>query len=337
MNRDIFAEWLRRQGHHIVRTESSYWFDQGPHVYQAFPYHWLIHPSNEELECLLKKNRIVGARYSTSIADSDGAASYHVVCYNKDYSLKSVKVSSRSAVRRGLESCKIRHITLAQYAEEGWKIQRETEIRQGRGKTIGREAWVRKMMSAKGLDGFEVWGAFVGGHLAATIFGVQIDDCFNILYQQSLRLYLPLRVNNALTYETTRELIGRSSVRMLHYGLQSLDAPPSVDKYKLAMGWSLRPVRQRVVFNLAVPRPVVTYMSKILRMGRALLPKNYAIRKAEGFTRFYANSNLPLRNQELSELLIPFKGELYRMSENPDSDKIAIVLDQHLAAKGIRL
>jgi len=40
MNIEIFAEWLRHQGHQIHKTQHSYWYDQGPCVYQAFPYHW---------------------------------------------------------------------------------------------------------------------------------------------------------------------------------------------------------------------------------------------------------------------------------------------------------
>jgi len=55
MNAAIFAEWLRRQGRHVVRTPSSYWYDVSRRVYQAFPYFWQIAPSEAELSHLLFK------------------------------------------------------------------------------------------------------------------------------------------------------------------------------------------------------------------------------------------------------------------------------------------
>ena len=33
MDVEHFAEWYRRQGHHAIRSESSYWFDASPRVY----------------------------------------------------------------------------------------------------------------------------------------------------------------------------------------------------------------------------------------------------------------------------------------------------------------
>ena len=67
MNADIFAEWLRIQGHNVVRTTSSYWYDASPRIYQAFPYHWLIQPTEIELLSLLRQKRAIALRYSTPI------------------------------------------------------------------------------------------------------------------------------------------------------------------------------------------------------------------------------------------------------------------------------
>ena len=79
MNADTFAEWLRRQGHRVVRTPSSYWYDAGPRVFQAFPYHWLIEPSNREVRNLMLERGIAALRYSTPLTASSGAVSYQVV------------------------------------------------------------------------------------------------------------------------------------------------------------------------------------------------------------------------------------------------------------------
>jgi hypothetical protein len=80
MNAEVFAEWLRRQGHRVIRTPSSYWYEAVPRVYQAFPYHWLITPRDEELYQMLGENHAVGLRYSTPLDSHLGAVSYHSVC-----------------------------------------------------------------------------------------------------------------------------------------------------------------------------------------------------------------------------------------------------------------
>ena len=313
MNSEVFAEWLRRQGHRVIRTENSYWFNQGPRVYQAFPYHWMIRPSDEELRSLLCDNYIIGARYSAPVDHQEGSISYHTICDDKGYSLMSVDGSSRSQVRRGLESCTVKPISLEQYAEEGWGIQQDTVSRQGRSISNLNESWRDMVLSAVGLEGFEVWGAIVKDRLAATVFFVQLDDCINLLFQQSLREYLPFKVNNALSFMVTQELINRPSVKLLHYGLHSLDAPASVDKFKLSMGYSIRPVRQRIILHPAIPRVIIPSANMILKGSSKLFPKNNTLCKTEGLLRFYTNGLLPIADQQLPELLVKRKEELIQM------------------------
>ncbi len=67
MNADIFAEWFRRQGYRVLRTPSSYWYEASSRVYQAFPYHWLIEPPEQELRGLLVKNNAIAVRYSAPL------------------------------------------------------------------------------------------------------------------------------------------------------------------------------------------------------------------------------------------------------------------------------
>jgi hypothetical protein len=310
MNPTIFSEWLGRQGFRVIRTESSYWYNAGPRVYQAFPYHWMIRPSTAELEGLLRGHNLVGARYSTPIDEPEGMISYHMIFEDKLFDLSHVRKSSRETVKKGLNSCNVVRISLEQYAEDGWSLQRDTDERQGRGKSLNKEAWDNRVLSAVGLDGFEAWGAFVDGRLAATLFLVQSDEFVDILFQQSLREYLPLRVNNALTFVVTENLMKRPSVQKIHYGLHSLSAPASVDKFKVSMGYSARPVRQRVVIHPAIPRAIIPPAGKVLKMAAKLLPKNDTLAKAEGIVRFFVEGQLPLLDQEFPELLDHVRKEL---------------------------
>jgi len=111
MNADIFAEWLRRQGHSVVRTTSSYWYDKSSRVYQAFPYHWVINPTEEELIDLLRKKRAIALRYSTPVGSVSGCISYHVVYDEPSYTLDGLDRRSRQNIRKGLKNCRVEPIS----------------------------------------------------------------------------------------------------------------------------------------------------------------------------------------------------------------------------------
>ena len=312
MNPEVFAEWLRRLGHRVVRTESSYWFDQGPRVFQAFPYHWIIEPTEAELRTFLREQRAIGLRYSTPLEAPEGSCSYHIVYDRPGYGLQDVEASVRSKVRHGLEACRVGPISLERYGREGWDIERDTLDRQHRHARRGHAGWARMVEAAAGLPGFEVWGAEVGDRLGAALMFVRIDGCINLLYQQSHRDFLPLRVNNALLFGTTRDLVSRPGIQMIHNGLHSLDAPASVDQFKVRLGYTVRPVRQRVVFHPALAPWFVPATARTLGHLAGWFPANEFIRKAEGLTRFGCNGQLPLSRQQFPELLEPRREALCR-------------------------
>lgn len=303
MNPEGFAEWLRRQGHRVLRTRSSYWFDAGPRVFQAFPYHWVIEPTEEELRDLLCAEGAIGLRYSTPLEAEEGACSYHVIYERPSYELWDVDASIRSKVRRGLAGCEVGPIALERYAKEGWAIEQDTLERQHRHARRARDRWEQMVEAAFGLEGFEVWGAEVKGRLAATLMLVRIDDCVDLLYQQSHREFLPLRVNNALLFEATRALAARSGVRMIHNGLHSLDAPASVDRFKLRLGYTLNPLRQRVVFHPRLAPCLGSATAWMFERLAALFPQSEYIQKAEGLVRFHEHGKLPLARQPFPEIL----------------------------------
>ncbi|NWJ42563.1 MAG: GNAT family N-acetyltransferase [Geothrix sp.] len=317
MTPDIFAEWLRRQGHRVVRTRSSYWFDSGPRVFQAFPYHWVIRPTEDELRDFFFEENAIGLRYSTDLEADEGACSYHIVFERLAYGIQDVDASIRAKVRRGLEACQVGPIPLERYASEGWPLERDTRSRQQRHSRHRRPHWDRMVRAAADLDGFEAWGAEVGGRLAASLLFVRIDDCIDMLYQQSLTEFLPQRVNNALLFEVTRALAADAGVRLIHNGLHSLDAPPSVDQFKARLGYSVRPVRQRVVFHPRLAPWVGDGVSRCFGGLAALYPKSDYLQKAEGLVRFHANGKLPLARQPFPELLASEREDICRRLGSP--------------------
>jgi hypothetical protein len=295
MTPDIYAEWLRRQGHKVVRTKSSYWHSEGWRVYQAFPYHWLIQPSAQEERELISQHGAAALRYSMAPARQHETGSYHVVYAGLEYDLGTLGSWARKNVRRGLRSCTVGQIPFPRYIEDGWALRVDTLARQQRRLQETRDDWQRKNSAATGLEGFEVWAAEVNHRLAATLLTFQMDGWGYMLYQQCHRDYLREHANNALSFTVTQDLIRRPNVQGIFYGMRSLDAPPSVDEFKLRMGYEAKPVRQRVVFHPYLAPLLNRFTHQVAKSLAAVNPASRLMAKAEGMLRLgLAEKGLPV-------------------------------------------
>ena len=304
MNVEVFAEWLRRQGHMVKRTASSYWHNQGPRILQAFPYHWLIEPEHGEINELLRRERCIGVRYSTPVSAAVGKISYHVALLQLNYSLEFLPKKARHDVRKAAKTAIPEPISFARLASEGWQLRNETLQRQGK---VGAEIpawWSNLCLSADGLPGFETWGALVEGTLVASLLAFTCDNCCSILYQQSRTAYLSQGMNNLLTFAFTENVVQRHGIELIFYGLNSLDAPSSVDEFKFRMGYVAKPVRQRIVFHPWLSPLFNPASHAALRQLRCWQPKNPTLAKTEGMLRFYLEGKRPLHQQSWPEALV---------------------------------
>ena len=302
-------EWLRRQGYRVLSSPSSCWYDAAPGIFQAFPYNLLITPSEDELRRVFRKGRAYGVRYSAPLPSPVGKISYHIVYSKPVYGMDQVSRQTRQNVRKGIEYAAIEPISFAQLAEEGWALRAETLARQGRIKAENAAWWKRLCLSAEGLPGFEAWGASRNGKLVAALIAYLAVDCYLMLYQQSLTEHLRFGVNNALGFVFTQKALTKPGVKKLFYGFESLDASWKVDEFKLRMGYSAEPVRQRVVFNPAL-RPIVmpvTLAALNLLGGRIL--RSPKVLKAAGMMRFCLEGNRPLSQQDCPECLLEQREE----------------------------
>jgi len=296
-------EWLSRQGHHIITTKSSYWYDIGPKVYQAFPYHKLITPSNDEIINFFRQSKAIAIRFSTPLGQPEGQLSYHVVYDQADYEFANLPKKARHDVTRGLQYASFESIPLARLAREGWSLREETLVRQGRQNAESRSFWEALCLSAEGLPCFEAWGALHEGVLVTALLACTIDDTVGIFYQQSLTQHLKFGINNALTYTFTREVLNRPGIKCIFYGLHSLDAPSSVDDYKFRMRYTPKPVRQRVVFNPLFAPLIGPLSYSLLKIIGKIVGNSTQIAKAEGMVRFYLQGKRSLSDQEWPDIL----------------------------------
>lgn len=304
MTPEIFAEWMRRQGQRVFRTKSSFWYSAGPRVLQAFPYHWKIQPSTQEIQDLLKSSGILALRYSTPFDHPTGKASYHIVLHSP-YNLETLRSQARNGVKRGLKNFKIEQISFERLATEGWPLQQDTLDRQNRLKSMTRTEWEQLCLSAKDLSGFEAWAALSSNELAGGLIICRIDDVFNVPYSFCHRKYLENYVNNALFFTVSCEMLGRQGIQEIFYTVQSLDAPPSIDEFKLRMGLIPVKVRQCVEFH-PMMRPFATdKLHHLLRTIQVRNRSNTTLAKAEGMLRFYLEGNKTLAEQNWPECLNP--------------------------------
>lgn len=297
MNAEIYSTWLKSLGHKVLKTPSTYWFDQARGVYQAFPYHWIITPEEDEIDTLLRAYKALGLRYSAPVNSPVGYISYHNVYTRPTYDMEDLKPTARNKVRQALRQCVVEPISMHTLATDGWVLYQDTLDRQGRTSPIDQKSWEKRCLAASDLPGFEAWGAFVNGALGAALFAFQMDDWYYILFQQSSREYLSARVNNALTFVVTQTALQRPGIRAIHYGLHSLDAPDSIDEFKFNMGYLSYPVRQRIVYN-----PLIRPLANRLTMAIAEKMPGFVQRrgffsKAKGMLHYYLQGQLPLSAQ----------------------------------------
>ena len=214
-----------------------------------------------------------------------GSTSYHAVYTGADYDFDTLTSWARKNVRRGLRECTVGPISFERYVEEGWALRVDTLARQERSLKESRSDWQRRYSTAADLEGFEVWAAEVRNRLGATLVIFRIENWYYMLYQQCHRDYLREHVNNALSFVVTQNLIRRPVVLGIFYGMQSLDAPASVDEFKFRMGYEARPIRQRVAFHRYLAPLVNRASHGVLKAAARLSPSRRWLAKAEGMFR----------------------------------------------------
>lgn len=299
MNEEVFAEWFCQRHIHVIRTASTYWHAQGPRNYQAFPYHHILLPPEEELEQMLRKNNAIGLRYCTPIEAQSGLLSYQAVYEKPSYDFATLGKWARKNVRRGLRNCVVEQMPFEILIKEGFELQNDTLDRQDRHIRLSFKDWQQCWSAAANLPGFDAWGSFVNGRLAASVVTFRMNDCCYMLYQQCHREYMASHVNNALSFVVTQTMVKRPHFTSILYGLHSLDAPSSVDEFKFRMGYMAKPVRQRVVFHPWL-RPLVNSATNTLVVAlKQMWPYNATLSKAEGMIRFYRKGQEALKDQPI--------------------------------------
>jgi hypothetical protein len=280
VKRDAVATFLERIGHRVVRSESCCWYQQGWRFFAAFPHSRPISPDPVELRRVFSATRCFGVRY-VSRPDDRGRPSYALVLDNPAYGLDSLSANSRSKVRRGLKECQVRRLDPAFVRIHG-RAANEDTLRRIR---FARDVydWDRYWDAVAGTPDVEVWGALRDNQLLAYLVAVLVDGCAELLIARSSNDGLRYYPNNALLFTVCRDLLRRSDIDEIVFGLESMEPVVGVDSFKESMGFARRSIQQRIVFHPLVERIARTRVTG--RIARALARRPRAStfwRKLEG-------------------------------------------------------
>ena len=248
MHGDVFSEFYRQRGYYVVRSPSAWWYSAHSRFLMSVPYHEEITPQAGEIKDLFAAHSsVIGARYFGP-KSGPGAASFLLTCRDKSYDLNTLGGKARNQTRAGLRSCEVRLMTWAETIA-AYDLSCETCTRQGRTLEFTESSWRRLCEVAATLPGFQPWGAFVQGVLAAFAIVLNFGHYSNILYQFSRTSLLPRYPNNALTFVMTRDLLSRSDTEVVCYGPEPLELLADLNRFKVQMGYAEQPINQLCVIS----------------------------------------------------------------------------------------
>ena len=248
MSSESYASFLQSMGHDVVQQGDLWWFDVQKHIYMSFPFHREVDARHLDRNAIFHQGAWV-LRFPCPLPQ--GRQSYILLASNKDYDLSHLSGKARNQTRRGLEACTVEQVDFADLYETGILLNRETMERQGRTVPGGHDAyWKKYYQQAAKTKGAEAWAAFYKGQMVAFIIAFLLDGCANILIVRSSRAFLKYYPNNVLIYVYLRETLRRSDVDQVSIGLESLQPGlESLDHFKLGMGFSRKPIGQRIELN----------------------------------------------------------------------------------------
>jgi hypothetical protein len=251
VNHQEMATFLERLGHRVVRGERCSWYEQGWRFFAAIPHSQPISPGRSELNEVFRAARCFGVRYVSS-ADAPGRLSYALMLDDRSYDLDSLSGNSRSKIRRGLKDCQVRRLEPAFVRLHGRKANEDTLRRIRFAHDV--YDWDRYWDAVAATPDVEVWGALRDQELLAYMVAVLVEGSAELLIARSCDGGLRHYPNNALLFTLARDLLRRSDIERIFFGLESVEAVDGVDTFKESMGFTRRPIRQRIVFHpLAEP------------------------------------------------------------------------------------
>jgi hypothetical protein len=239
---------------------------------------------------LLRTRGIWVLDYLLEPDDSKPPNAFLYLCRDPDYDLMRLSKNGRKAVRRGLKNVQVRRVSWTEVVDKGYAATMETDRRHGI--AISSEAEYRVRMKTEDSPFYELWGAWEGEDLVAWLRVLKVDDWACIVYSPSRDSALHTYANNAMRYETLRELLTVEKRREVCTGLTGItpDVPlRTLHVYNTRMGFEAVPVHREFAarwwlrWSLA-NRPAAWFWAKMAKRFSQV----FAIHRMAGLARFMA-------------------------------------------------
>lgn len=274
-------------GHKIVQSESGWWYEVQPGVLLAFPYYKLIEPNEDELNALMREHKLKAIRYPTTL-NAFGFLSTSPINMNPDYDLSCQHQKARNQTRRGLEACVVEEIDFNHLAENGLALNQDTSQRQGlESRYADTDYWQKYCQAARETAGVSAWGAFVEGQLSAFLIAIEVNDWVEWVVNHSSTALRKKYPNNALVFQAAQHFFQKKGCKGICYGLGSLESTPTLDRFKQRMGWTLKPMKQRLIFSKKMRYALLPAQEPCLKMLDRIFPQNYKVRKLTAMIHRY--------------------------------------------------
>lgn len=289
----VFAEFFRNAGFRVLTSPSSDWVEMQKGFFLSVPYHRLINPPAEELEALLESTGAIGLRYPTAL-ENYGFDSNLQFCRTIGYSLENLKRQARQQVKKGALNFTVRELAPETLLSDGLALVRNTCARQHRHDPKEEaEYWRKLCLAAQNTPGAVVLGVFGEKGLAAFLFILETTTAIEFIVQCSDEELLSQGPNNLLTFQATRRYLAeRENALPVCYGLGSLEETPSLERYKVGMGYELEPIKQRIYIRRNLRWLINSYtlgtLNTIAKFGFA---KNYRVCKSIGIMNRYLSQH----------------------------------------------
>lgn len=250
MNIGNFVEFLERSGRKTIKSDSGYWYDAGGAVYVSIPHHELRSPSDEEIQELIRKHRILGVKYSTEPGSRGKPGGVYILSKNP-YDLQSLPRKTRADVRKGLKDCLVEEIDFDDLRKHGMPLNLDTLQRQDRDDTLFSQPdqWEKFCEAGEQVEGAGAWASFVDGRLAAYLVTFVIDKCCWILHSMCRTELMSFRPNHALQYTVIKEMISRPEIDCVSGGNVSIFDLQGLRTFKGKMGYQIMPASFVVVLH----------------------------------------------------------------------------------------
>jgi hypothetical protein len=248
LDTDRLLSFFRDSGFKVYRTANAAWYEAGPRFLLGVPTHEAVNINRAEGREAMRATGALGIRYITSDADT-GRESWQMVASGDDYDISMFSSNTRSKVRRGLKNNEVRRISGQDLKSAGEKAFLDTVSRQGRADRYGVDRWHKLLDAADATEGIEIWSAWHEDTLAAYMLIMLFEDSSEFYEARSRNDTLRYYPNNALLYTLTHDVLVERKIPQITFGIEGLEELDSLDSFKLAMGYTKRPVRQHVMFH----------------------------------------------------------------------------------------